>query len=44
MGFIEDEFEIMDLEEGFLNYLFKYLKKECATELKASWKRITRYC
>jgi nondiscriminating aspartyl-tRNA synthetase len=34
MGFIEDEFELMDLEEGFLNYLFDYLKKECAEELK----------
>lgn len=34
MGFIEDEFEIMDMEEGFINYLFKYLKKECAAELK----------
>ena len=34
MGFIEDEFEIMDLEEGFMNYLFKYIKKECSAELK----------
>lgn len=34
MAFIEDEFEIMDLEEGYINYLFEYLKKECERELK----------
>lgn len=34
MAFIKDEFEIMDLEEGFINYLFKYLKKECKKELE----------
>ncbi|WP_026882429.1 aspartate--tRNA(Asn) ligase [Clostridium akagii] len=34
MAFIEDEFEIMDLEEGYINYLFKYLKIECERELK----------
>lgn len=34
MGFIEDETELMDLEEGFFNYLFPYLKKECEAELK----------
>ena len=34
MGFIEDEYEIMDLEEGFLNYLFKSLKEKCQKELQ----------
>jgi nondiscriminating aspartyl-tRNA synthetase len=34
MGFIEDEYEIMDLEEGFLNYLFKTLKEKCPKELQ----------
>ena len=34
MGFIKDEFELMDLEEGFINYLFKHLKKTCIKELK----------
>ncbi|MDD3223771.1 MAG: aspartate--tRNA(Asn) ligase [Clostridium sp.] len=34
MAFIKDEFEIMNLEEGFINYLFKYLKKECKKELE----------
>lgn len=33
MGFIEDETEIMDLEEGFLDYLFKHLKANCKREL-----------
>lgn len=34
MGFIKDEFDLMKLEEDFLNYLFKYLKESCAKELK----------
>lgn len=34
MGFIEDETEIMDLEEGFMNYLFKHLKANCKRELE----------
>ncbi|WP_238902784.1 aspartate--tRNA(Asn) ligase [Clostridium sp. YIM B02506] len=34
MGFIEDEYEVMDLEEGFLNYLFKTLKEKCPKELQ----------
>lgn len=34
MGFIKDEFELMDLEEGFLDYLFKYLNKVCKKELE----------
>ncbi len=33
MGFIEDEYEIMDMEEGFINYLFKHLKQTCSEEL-----------
>lgn len=34
MGFIEDESEIMDLEEGFLNYLFSTLRAKCSKELQ----------
>ena len=34
MGFIKDEFELMDLEEGFLDYLFKHLNKGCKKELE----------
>lgn len=34
MGFIEDEYDLMKLEEGFLNYLFQHLKKACSKELK----------
>ena len=34
MGFIKDETDIMDIEEGFLNYLFGRLKENCAEELK----------
>lgn len=34
MGFIKDETDIMAIEEGFLNYLFKRLKENCAEELK----------
>lgn len=33
MGFIKDEFELMDLEEGFINYLFSHLNKVCKKEL-----------
>ncbi len=33
MGFIHDEFDLMDLEEGFMNYLFAHLNKACASEL-----------
>ena len=33
MGFINDEFDLMDLEEGFLNHLFKELKTNCSEEL-----------
>lgn len=33
MGFIEDENEIMDIEEGFFNYLFKKLRENCSKEL-----------
>ena len=34
MGFIKDEFELMDLEEGFINYLYKHLNKTCQKELE----------
>lgn len=34
MGFIKDEFELMDLEEGFINYLFNHLNKICKKELE----------
>lgn len=34
MGFIKDEFELMDLEEGFINYLYKHLNKTCKKELE----------
>ena len=34
MGFIKDEFELMDLEEGFLDYLFKHLNRVCKKELE----------
>jgi nondiscriminating aspartyl-tRNA synthetase len=33
MGFIKDENDIMDLEEGFLQYLFKHLTETCKKEL-----------
>ncbi|MBC8060060.1 MAG: aspartate--tRNA(Asn) ligase [Clostridiaceae bacterium] len=33
MGFIKDEFDLMDLEEGLLNHVFAHLNKTCATEL-----------
>lgn len=34
MGFIEDENDLMDLEEGFLNYLYAHLKSTCSKELE----------
>lgn len=34
MGFIKDETELMDLEEGFLNYLYGVLKQKCSKELE----------
>ncbi len=33
MGFIQDEFDLMDIEEKFMNYLFDHLRKTCAKEL-----------
>ena len=33
MGFIKDETDLMDLEEGFLKFLFEQLKKNCRKEL-----------
>lgn len=33
MGFIEDENELMDLEEGFMKELFAHLTKKCSKEL-----------
>ncbi|NLK72849.1 MAG: aspartate--tRNA(Asn) ligase [Clostridiales bacterium] len=34
MGFIEDENDLMDLEEGFINFLYDHLKETCREELK----------
>ncbi|MBD7911769.1 MULTISPECIES: aspartate--tRNA(Asn) ligase [Clostridium] len=34
MGFIKDETELMDLEEGFLNYLYSVLRKTCKSEFE----------
>lgn len=34
MGFIKDENDLMDLEEGFIGYLFDHLKKCCVKELE----------
>lgn len=34
IGFIEDENDLMNLEEGFIKYLFKYLNYTCPRELK----------
>lgn len=34
MGFINDENDLMDLEEGFICYLYDYLKKACKKELE----------
>ncbi len=33
MGFIEDEYDLMDLEEGLINHIFSHLKKNCAADL-----------
>jgi nondiscriminating aspartyl-tRNA synthetase len=35
MGFIKDHTDIMDVEEGFLKYLFEELKGKCAHELQS---------
>jgi nondiscriminating aspartyl-tRNA synthetase len=34
MGFIEDENDIMDIEEGFIRYLFQHLRENCSKELE----------
>ena len=34
MGFIKDETDLMNIEEKFLNYLYKHLKDTCSEELK----------
>lgn len=34
MGFIKDETDLMDLEEGFLKFLFEQLRKNCKKELE----------
>ena len=34
MGFIKDETDLMDLEEGFLKFLFDQLNKNCKKELE----------
>jgi nondiscriminating aspartyl-tRNA synthetase len=34
MGFIEDENDIMDIEEGFMRHLFNHLRKTCIKELQ----------
>ncbi|MHB1393061.1 MAG: aspartate--tRNA(Asn) ligase [Clostridia bacterium] len=34
MSFIKDENDLMDLEEGFINYLFDHLKQFCSKELE----------
>ncbi len=34
MGFIEDEEELMALEEGYIQYLFKHLNQTCKEELE----------
>ncbi len=34
MGFIEDENDLMNLEEGFMKYLFNHLNETCKAELK----------
>jgi len=33
MGFIKDETDLMNIEEKFLNYLYKHLKETCSEEL-----------
>ncbi|AOT72916.1 aspartate--tRNA(Asn) ligase [Geosporobacter ferrireducens] len=34
MGFIKDEFDLMNLENRFMKYLFDHLKETCAEELE----------
>lgn len=34
MGFIKDEFDLMNLEESFINFLFQHLNKTCEKELQ----------
>lgn len=34
MGFIKDENDIMDIEEGFMRHLFGHLRKTCSKELE----------
>jgi nondiscriminating aspartyl-tRNA synthetase len=34
MGFIKDENDIMDMEEGFMRHLFQHLRKTCSKELE----------
>jgi len=34
MGFIRDENDLMELEEGFIRYLFKHLEQACPKELE----------
>lgn len=34
MGFIKDEYELIELEEGFLKFLFDHLRKTCVKELE----------
>ena len=34
MGFIKDETDLMNIEEKFLNYLYRHLKETCSEELK----------
>lgn len=34
MGFIKDDNDIMDMEEGFIRHLFQHLRKTCSKELE----------
>lgn len=34
VAYIKDEDELMDLEEGFIRFLFKYVQKECKDQLE----------
>lgn len=34
MGFIKDEDDLMDLEEGFIKHLFEHLRETCKSELE----------
>lgn len=34
MGFIEDEYELMELEENFIKFLFNHLSESCSRELE----------